>query len=89
MQGLWVEYEDWGGVGVNVGSSQAYCGEGRGEREVCARGTVWQRSGGGPELAHSEESDHTITSSTARAAGWGLRLGPQGERKLNAVYACE
>ena len=40
MQGLWVEYEDWGGVGVNVGSSQAYCGEGRGERVVCARGTV-------------------------------------------------
>ena len=66
-------------VGVYVGSPEAYCGEGRGDRVVCARGKVWQGSGDGPELAHSEESDHTIASSTAGAAGWGLRLRPQGE----------
>ena len=61
-------------VGVYVGSPEAYCGEGRGDRVVCARGKVWQGSGDGPELAHSEESDHTIASSTARAARRGLRL---------------
>ena len=33
-------------------------------------------SGGGQKLAHSRKSDHTIAFSTARAAGWGLRLRP-------------
>ena len=76
-------------VGVYVGSPEAYCGEGRGDRVVCARGKVWQRSGDGPELAHSEESDHTIASSTARAARTGLRLRIRGECIWNAVYVCE
>ena len=76
-------------VGVYVGSPEAYCEEGRGERVVCARGKVWQGSGGGPELAHSEESDHTIASSTARAARRGLRLRIRGECIWNAVYVCE
>ena len=76
-------------VGVNVGSPEAFCGEGRGERVVCARGKVWQGSGDGPELANSEESDHTIASSTARAARRGLRLGIRVECIWNAVYVCE
>ena len=76
-------------VGVDLGSTEACCGEGRGQRVVCARAKVWKGSGGGQKLAHSEESDHTIASSTARAAGLGLRLRPQGECKENAVYACK
>ena len=68
-------------VGVDVASPEAYCREGRGERVVCARGRVWQGSGGGPELAHSEESDHTIASSTARAARRGSRFRPRGDHE--------
>ena len=75
-------------VGVDVGSPEVCCGEGRGQRVVCARGKVWQGSGGGHELAHSRKSDQTIAFSTARAAGWGLRLRSQGECKCNAVSAC-
>ena len=74
-------------VGVYVGSPEAYCEEGRGERVVCARGKVWQEMV--LELAHSEESDHTIASSTARAARTGLRLRIRGECIWNAVYVCE
>ena len=74
-------------VGLNIGSPEACCGEGRGERVVCARGKVWHGSGGGHELAHSGKSDHAIAVSTARAAGRGLRFRPQGEWKGNAVYA--
>ena len=76
-------------VGVDSGNNQAYCGDGRGGKVVCARGKGWYGSGGGQKLAHSEESDHTIANSTARAAGLGLRLRPQGECKENAVYACK
>ena len=60
--------------GVDVGSPEVYCGDGRGKRVVCARGKAWYRSGGGHELAHSRKNDHAIAFSTARAAGWGLRL---------------
>ena len=76
-------------VGVDEGSHEACCGDGRGGRVVCARGKVWYGSGGGHELAHSRKSDHAIASSTARAAGWGLRLWPRGDCELNAVYACK
>ena len=75
-------------VGVGVGSPEACCGEGRGERgwsvreERCGR----QGSGGGHELAHSGKSDHAIAVSTARAAGRGLRFRPQGDHEWNAVY---
>ena len=76
-------------VGVDLGSTEACCGEGRGQRVVCARAKVWKGSGGGQKLAHSRKSDQTIAVSTARAAGWGLRLWPRGEWKWNAVYACK
>ena len=66
-------------VGVDVGSPEGCCGEGRGERVVCARGKVWHGSGGAHELAHSGKIDHAIGSSTARAAGTGLRGRHQGE----------
>ena len=75
--------------GVDVGSPEVCCGDGRGKRVVCARAKVWKGSGGGQKLAHSEESDHTIASSTARAAGFGLRLRPQAGCKENAAYACK
>ena len=68
-------------VGVDVGSPEACCEEGRGERVVCARGKVWHGSGGGHVLAHSGKIDHAIGSFTARAAGTGLRLRLQGEWK--------
>ena len=73
-------------VGKDVGSPQVCCGEEREQRVVCARGKVWQGSGGGPELAHSGKSDHAIAVSTARAAGRGLRFRPQGDHEWNAVY---
>ena len=76
-------------VGVDVGSLEVCCGEGRGKRVVCARGKVWQGSGGGHELAHSRKSDQTIASSTARAARWGLRLRLRGECIWNAVNVCK
>ena len=76
-------------VGVGVGSPDACCGEGRGERVVCARGKVWHGSGGGHKLAHSRRSDHAIASSTAHAVGRGLRLKPRGKRKWNAVDVCK
>ena len=75
-------------VGVDKGSHEAYCGEGIGGRVVCARGKACHGSGGGPELAHGEESDNPIAVSTARAAGRGLRFRPQGECEWNAVNAC-
>ena len=62
-------------------------GEGRGwsaHEERCGRGQEMVL-----ELAHSEESDHTIASSTARAARTGLRLRIRGECIWNAVYVCE
>ena len=71
-------------IGVDLGSHEACCVEGRGERVVCAREKVWQGSGGGYGLAHSGKSDHVIASSTARAAVRALRLWPRGEFKWNA-----
>ena len=71
-------------IGVDIGSHEACCVEGRGERVVCAREKVWQVSGGGHGLAHSGKSDHAIASSTARAAGRTLKLWPRGECKWNA-----
>ena len=73
-------------VGVDEGSHEACCGDGRGGRVVCARGKVWYGSGGGHELAHSRKSDHAIASSTARAADRGSRLRPRGDYEWNAVY---
>ena len=64
-------------------------GEGRGwsaYEERCGRGQEMVLV---LELAHSEESDHTIASSTARAARTGLRLRIRGECIWNAVYVCE
>ena len=73
-------------VGKDVGSPEVCCGEGREQRVVCARGKVWQGSGGGPELAHSGKSDHAIAVSTARAAASGLRFRTHGDHEWNAVY---
>ena len=72
-------------VGVYVGSPEAYCGEGRGERVVCARGKVWHGSGGGHELAHSRKSDQTIASSTARA---GSALGFEAQASGRMYMEC-
>ena len=76
-------------VGVDEGSHEACCGDGRGGRVICARGKRWYGSGGGHELAHSRKSDQTIASSTARAARWGLRLRLRGECIWNAVNVCK
>ena len=76
-------------VGVDRGSHEACCGDGRGGKVICARKKGWYGSGGGHKLAHSRKSDQTIAVSTARAAGWGLRLWPRGEWKWNAVYVCK
>ena len=73
-------------VGKDVGSPEVCCGEEREQRVVCARGKVWQGSGGGPELAHSGKSDHAIAVSTARAAASGLRFRTHGDHEWNAVY---
>ena len=72
-------------VGVDEGSHEACCGDGRGGRVVCARGKVWYGSGGGHELAHSRKSDHAIAFSTARAASRGLRLRLRGEYEYYAA----
>ena len=71
-------------MGVDIGSYEACCGEGPVEGVIYARLKGWYGSGGGHELAHSRECDHSIASSTARAAGWGLRLWPRGECKWYA-----
>ena len=77
------------GIDVDVGSHEACCGEGRGERVICARVKGWYGSGVGRELAHSRKNDHAIASSTARAAGWGLRLWSRGDCEWNAMYVCK
>ena len=75
-------------VGVDRGSHEACCGDGRGGKVICARKKGWYGSGGGHKLAHSRKSEQTIAVSTARAAGWGLRLGAKGERVGIVVYVC-
>ena len=72
-------------VGVDRGSHDAFCGDGRGGRVVCARIKGWYGSGGGHKLAHSGKSDQTIASSTARAASRGLRLRLRGEYEYYAA----
>ena len=48
-------------IGVDIGSHEACCVEGRGERVVCAREKVWQGSRGGHGLAHSGKRSITAT----------------------------
>ena len=73
-------------VGVDEGSDEACCVNGRGGRVICARGKGWYGSGGGHKLAHSRKSDQTIASSTARAARWDLRLRLRGDDVWNGMY---